>query len=87
MVHLDTTLGEQLLDIAVGQAEAQLPADRPHDDIRWEAEAGQGGSWHRRRATAARSHADVSRLKGGHHERNSALAHARQRRGERRAAK
>jgi hypothetical protein len=33
VVHLDTTLGEQLLDIPVRQAEAQVPADGEHDDV------------------------------------------------------
>jgi hypothetical protein len=28
MVHLDAALGEQFLDVSVGQAEAQVPADR-----------------------------------------------------------
>jgi Enoyl-(Acyl carrier protein) reductase len=44
VVHLDTPLGEELLHVAVGQAEAQVPADRQHDHIRREAEAGQGGT-------------------------------------------
>src|SRR6266508_817090 len=39
---LDTPLGEQLLDISVRQPEAQVPADRQHDDIGREAEAGEG---------------------------------------------
>ena len=42
MVDLDTPLGEQFLDIAVGQPEAQVPAHRQHNDIGWEAEAGEG---------------------------------------------
>ena len=50
MVHLDTPLGEELLDVAVGQAEAQVSADRQHNHIGWEAEAGEGGA---RRAAAA----------------------------------
>ena len=37
VVDLDPALGQQLLDVAVGQAEAQLPADREDDDIEWEA--------------------------------------------------
>jgi hypothetical protein len=39
VVDLDAAFGEQLLDVAVGQAEAQVPADRQHDHIGWEAEA------------------------------------------------
>jgi hypothetical protein len=35
VVDLDTALSEQLLDIAVGQAEAQVPADRDDDDLGW----------------------------------------------------
>jgi hypothetical protein len=34
VADLDTPLGAQLLDVAVGQAEAQVPADRQHDHIR-----------------------------------------------------
>jgi hypothetical protein len=37
VVDLDTALGEEFLDVAVGQAEAQVPADRQHDHLRWEA--------------------------------------------------
>jgi hypothetical protein len=42
VVDLDSALGEELFDVAVGQAEAQVPADRKDDDIRWKAEAGKG---------------------------------------------
>jgi hypothetical protein len=42
VVDLDAALGQQLLDVPVGQAEAQLPADRYDHDIGWEAEAGEG---------------------------------------------
>jgi hypothetical protein len=38
MVDLNAPFGEQFLDVAVGQAEAQIPANREHDDIGWEAE-------------------------------------------------
>jgi hypothetical protein len=44
VVDLDAPLDEQLLDISVGQAEAQVPADREHDHIRGEAEPGEGGA-------------------------------------------
>src|ERR671912_1710027 len=44
VVDLDATLDEQLLDVAVGQAEAQVPADRQPDHIRREAEAGEAGA-------------------------------------------
>jgi hypothetical protein len=43
VIHLDTPLGEQLLDVAVGQAEAQVPADRQHDHLGGEAVAREGG--------------------------------------------
>jgi hypothetical protein len=56
VVDLDTPLGEQLLDISVGQAEAQIPADGEHDDVGWEAEAGKGRSRKRSWASAAASH-------------------------------
>ena len=53
MVDLDATLGEQLLDVTVGQAEAQLPADRKDDELGREAEAGKGGAHDGSRARAA----------------------------------
>ena len=53
VVDLDPALGEELFDVAVGQAEAQVPADREDDDIRWEAEAGKGGPRSGSRARAA----------------------------------
>jgi hypothetical protein len=43
VVDLDPALGEELFEVAVGQAEAQGPADREDDDIGWEADAGKGG--------------------------------------------
>jgi hypothetical protein len=56
MVDLDTTLGEQLLDISVGQTEAQVPADGEHDHIGRKAEAGNDRSRKRSSASAAASH-------------------------------
>ena len=65
--------GQQLLDIAVGQAEAQIPADRQHDHIGWEAEAAKAD----RGIEAGRGRQGlmptVSRLEGGHRERNRAI--------------
>jgi hypothetical protein len=58
VVDLDPAFGEQLLDIAVGQREAQVPPHRQHDDVWWEAETGEGGPSDRREATAVRSHRD-----------------------------
>jgi hypothetical protein len=39
-----SALGEQLFDVAVGEAEAQVLVDRQHDHVRWEAKASEGGS-------------------------------------------
>jgi hypothetical protein len=36
VVNLDTALGEEFLDVAVRQPEAQVPADREDDDVGWE---------------------------------------------------
>jgi hypothetical protein len=41
VVDVDATLGQQFLDIPVGQPEPQIPAHREHDHIRWEAEPGE----------------------------------------------
>ena len=41
VVHLDAAFGEQLLDVPVGQAEAQVAAHRHGDDLGWEAEPGE----------------------------------------------
>jgi len=41
VVDLDTGLSEQLLDIAVGQPEAQVPADSDDDDIGREPKSGE----------------------------------------------
>jgi hypothetical protein len=43
VVDLDAALGEEFFEVAVGQAEAQVPADREHNHLGWEAEAGEGG--------------------------------------------
>jgi hypothetical protein len=56
VVDLDTTLGQQLLDVAVRQAEPQVPTDREDDDIGWEAEAGKSGPRSGSRARVASSH-------------------------------
>jgi hypothetical protein len=41
VVDLDTALDQELLDVAVGQAVAQVPADRDHDDIGREPKPGE----------------------------------------------
>jgi hypothetical protein len=71
MVHLDTALGEQFLDVAVGQPKAQVPADRQDDDVGWEAEASEGRSCSGSRARAARSHAISLAAQAWPSERNS----------------
>jgi hypothetical protein len=54
VVDLDAALGEQLLDVAVGQAETQVPAHRHDDHIRREAEADERGPRWDRRARGGR---------------------------------
>ena len=56
VVDLDPAFGQQFLDVAVGQAETQLPADGEDDHIGWEAEAGNGGPRSGSTARAAGSH-------------------------------
>jgi hypothetical protein len=34
VIDFDASLGEQLLDVAIGQAEAQVPADHQDDHVR-----------------------------------------------------
>jgi hypothetical protein len=41
VVGLDTALGQQLLDIPVGQPVTQVPADRDRNHLRWEPEPGE----------------------------------------------
>jgi hypothetical protein len=43
VVDLDAALGEQFLDISVGQAEAEVPPHRQDDHLGWEPEAGERG--------------------------------------------
>jgi hypothetical protein len=47
VVDLDPAVGEQLLDVAIGQPEAQVSANRQHDHLGWKAEAGEGRSCER----------------------------------------
>jgi hypothetical protein len=56
VVDLDAAFGEQLFDVAVGEAKAQVPADRQHDHIRREAETGEGRLWDGIGADAVSSH-------------------------------
>jgi hypothetical protein len=42
VVDLDAALGEELFDVPVREAEAQVPADRQGDDLGREAVPGEG---------------------------------------------
>jgi hypothetical protein len=57
VVDLDATLGEQFLDVAVRQPEAQIPTDRHDDHLGRETEAGEGRLRH---GTTARASAHAS---------------------------
>ena len=54
---LATPLDEKFLDVAIREAEAQVPADRDDDHLGWEPEAGEGRAWNRSRSRLASSHA------------------------------
>jgi hypothetical protein len=41
VIHVDAALSEQLLDVAIGQPEPQIPAHRQHDHLRWKPEASE----------------------------------------------
>ena len=41
LIDLDSTLGEELLDIAVRQVEPQIAMHREHDHFRWEPKPGE----------------------------------------------
>jgi hypothetical protein len=72
VVDLDPAFGEQLLEVAVGQAEAQVPAHREHDHIGREAEPGERRPGVRSRPGAAGSHAGSLAARAGHSQCNSA---------------
>ncbi len=42
VVDLDPTLGQQLLDVSIGESEPQVPADCQGDDFGWEPVPGEG---------------------------------------------
>jgi len=73
MVDLDAALGEQFLNVAVRQGEAQIPADRDDDDVGWNREPAKAdrtmGAGRGRRGLMA----TVSPLRRGHGERNRAV--------------
>ena len=58
VVDLNAPLSQELFDVAERQAVTQVPADRQHDHLGREAEAGEGRSWDGSRARAAGSHDD-----------------------------
>jgi hypothetical protein len=83
VVHFDTTLGQQLLEIPVGEAVTQVPADRDRDHLWREPESGKrrpldgrtGNSRSMRGLKRLRSasviaagHAFVQNLRRGHYE-------------------
>jgi hypothetical protein len=57
VVDLDPSFSQSLLNVAVRQPEAQVPADSNDDYVGWEAEASEGGSCSWSGARAAGSHA------------------------------
>jgi hypothetical protein len=74
VVNLDTPLDEKFLDVAIREAEAQVPADRDDDNLRWEPEAGEDGPRDWSGTRAASSHGASLAARSGHRERNSATA-------------
>ena len=72
VVNLDAAFGEQLLDIAVGEAKAQVPADRQHDHIRREAETGEGRLCNGIGVDVASSHDTILAGRSAHSRCNSA---------------
>jgi hypothetical protein len=71
VADLDAAFRQQLLDVAVGQSEAQVPEDSQDDDVGREAKAGEGGPRNGSGTRAVGSHPVVSLLAHGHGERNS----------------
>jgi hypothetical protein len=72
VVDLDAALGEQLFDVAVGQAEAQVPAHRQHDDVGREAATRERRAGHGCRAGPAGSHGSSLPAQGAPNRCNSA---------------
>jgi hypothetical protein len=63
VVDLDAALGEELLDVPVGQAEPQVPAHRQGDDLGRVPVPGEGRPWRRAEVRASvRSHERESAL-------------------------
>jgi hypothetical protein len=75
VVDLDAALGQQFLHVAVGQAVAEVPADRDRDHPRWDPEPGKRrpvdvGPAARRRRIRSASSAKRDRHRPGAAERN-----------------
>jgi hypothetical protein len=45
VIDFDPTLSEELLDVAIRQAEPQMPPHCEHDHLRWEPEAFERRTW------------------------------------------
>ena len=58
MVDLDAALGQELLRVALGQPEAQIPPNGQEDGLGREAETPEGGCLDDRHGMTARCHAD-----------------------------
>jgi hypothetical protein len=57
VVDLDAALRQEFLDVPVGEAEPQVPADRQGDDLGWEPVPGEGRARCRMRTrVSVRSH-------------------------------
>jgi hypothetical protein len=71
VVDLDTALGKEFLEVAVGGRSAGTSRD---DHVGREAEADEGGPGNQSRARTAGSHADSLAGPSGHSQCNSALS-------------
>jgi hypothetical protein len=73
VVNLDTALAEQFLDVPLGEAKPEVPANCQHDHVGWEAKASEGRPWDTSRAKAADSHASSLMRALGQSQCNSAV--------------
>ena len=74
VIDLDAAFGEEFLDVAVRQAEAQVPAHRQQDHLGWEPVPGEGRplDYDRPTAAATRSHPGSLTEPAGNCQRNGA---------------
>ena len=56
VVDLDSALGEELFDVAIGEPVTQIPPHGEHDDLRREAVSSERGAPERRYRLGTRSH-------------------------------